>query len=131
MNYIFKEQLNLEELNELLKTNNWDMDLNKLEETMKLSWGWLTGRNEENKLVGFVQVLSDSVRHAYIMRLIVHKDHRSKGIGTNLMKDLMEILESNNLQPTLVATPGNAEFYAKLGFDVESNGYRAMCIRKK
>lgn len=40
------------------------------------------------------------------------------------------MIYENNLYPTLVAGPGKTDYYAKLGFEVESNGYTAMCIRR-
>lgn len=130
MKYIFKDQLKLQELNNLLETNKWNMPQEKLEETIRLSWGWIGARNDENKLIGFVQVLSDGYRHAYIMRLIVDPAYRCKGVGSKIMEELMKVLRTNRLLPTLVSTPGNDLFYKKFGFEEESNGYKAMCIRK-
>ncbi|MNC36086.1 Acetyltransferase (GNAT) family protein [compost metagenome] len=129
MEYLFKGPLTLEELDTLLQSHSWNMPLERLEETMRLSWGWITARSEEGDLAGFVQVLSDGYRHAYIMRLIVHPDFRRQGIGSAIMEELMRILRQNRLLPTLVSTPGNDAFYRKFGFTEDSHGYKAMCIR--
>lgn len=96
---------------------------------LKSSWCYLTARDKNNRLVGFVQALSDDVFHAYILRLIVHPDVRGKGIGSNIFRELMFILEQHKLKPTLVATPGNRTFYEKFGFKQEVKGLTAMCKR--
>ena len=124
------EEIDVNELNDLLETNKWRIqDTSKLEKALVLSWCWLTARNERSQLIGFVQVLSDGIRHAYILRLIVHPDYQRKGVGTELMNRLMELLKENNLLPTLVAAPGKDKFYEKFGFKQECKGMKAMCIR--
>lgn len=123
--------IEVEELNELLATNNWGLDsLQKLQRCIDLSWGWVSAKDENGKIIGFVRVLSDGLRHAYICSMIVHPKCRKLGIGTKIMKELMDMLRDSNLYPTLVANPGNEKFYSKFGFEVESKGFTAMCIRK-
>ena len=119
------------EVNELLATNNWESkQIERLEKVLDNSWGWITARDESNKLIGFVHIISDGVRHALIARMIVHPDFRNKGIGTRIMNEVMKMLGENKLLPTLTANPGKASFYKKFGFETESEGYTAMCIKK-
>ena len=124
------EEIDANEINDLLETNKWRIqDTSKLEKALALSWCWLTARNERSQLIGFVQVLSNGIRHAYILRLIVHPDYQRIGVGTELMNRLMELLKENNLLPTLVAAPGKDKFYEKFGFKQECKEMKAMCIR--
>jgi ribosomal protein S18 acetylase RimI-like enzyme len=130
MTIFIKEPIAPSELNALLATNNWAVaDEEKLVQALELSWSWLSARDDQGKLIGFVQVLSDGIRHAYILRLIVSPDMRGKGVGSALMERVLAILRENNLLPTLVATPGKASFYEKFGFKPESKGMKALCIR--
>ena len=46
------------------------------------------------------------------------------------MKELLSIIKEDNLYPTLVASPNKNGYYEKSGFEVASNGFTAMCIRK-
>lgn len=96
---------------------------------MDNSWCYFTARDNNQKLVGFVQALSDEIFHAYILRLIVHPDYRCNGIGAAIFEELMIEIELHNLKPTLVATPGNKGFYEKFGFVQEIHGLTAMCKR--
>ena len=118
------------ELNELFSTNGWQVgDSNVLGYSVKNSWHWITARNESGNLVGFVQAISEGIRHVYILKLIVHPDFRHQGIATSIMNNLMEIIHDNKMLPTLVATPGNVKFYEQFGFRTELKGLTAMCVR--
>lgn len=121
------EELDTKELNDLLATVGWGNNSNeKLEESLKLSWGWITARNEKDELIGFVQILSDGIKHAYILRLLVHKDYQGNGIGTLIVKELMNWLDENNLNPILITKPTEESFYNKFGFSREQNGFISM-----
>lgn len=124
------EHLSAAELNDLFRTNQWQVEpVEKLERSLQSSWGWIIARTNEQRLIGFVQVISDGIQHAYILKMIVHPDFRKKGIGSMVMAELMKMLKEHKMKPTLVATPGNAGFYEKFGFKTVSNGCTAMCIR--
>ncbi|WP_055667318.1 GNAT family N-acetyltransferase [Desnuesiella massiliensis] len=85
------EKIDLIELNELLSTLGWGIkDVDKLENSLKLSWGWITARDENNNLIGFVQILSDGIKHAYILRLLVHKEYQGQGIGTKIIENMLQ-----------------------------------------
>ncbi|AJA47057.1 ribosomal-protein-alanine acetyltransferase [Clostridium pasteurianum DSM 525 = ATCC 6013] len=125
------ELLNCNELNELLATNSWDVyPIEKLEKCIETSWGNICARNDKEELIGYVRILSDGIRHAYICSLIVHPDYSKKGIGSSITKELLNMLREYNFYPTLVAGPNKKDYYKKFGFEVESNGFTAMCIRK-
>lgn len=120
-----------EELNELLSTNEWAVyPIEKLEQCINMSWGNVCVRNDDKRLIGYVRVLSDGIRHAYICSLIVHPQYRNNGIGTMIMDELLSMLREENLYPTLVSGPDKRRYYEKFGFEVESDGYTALCIRK-
>lgn len=123
-------QVEIAELNELLQTNNWQInDLTKLKSALANSWCYIIARAPNGRLIGFVHVLSDGIFHAYVLRMIVHPEFRKNGIGSSIMAELMKMLGEAKLKPTLGATPGNERFYEKFGFRRESHGIVAMCIR--
>lgn len=120
-------KIDVNELNNLLSTIGWGVSpIEKLENSLKLTWVWITARDESNKLVGFVQILSDGIKHAYILRLLVHKDYQGQGIGTRIVENLMELLKENKLNPVLITKPAEESFYNKFGFARENNGFISL-----
>lgn len=115
------------ELNKLLSSMGWGIkELDKLENSLKLSWGWITARDENNSLIGFVQILSDGIKHAYILRLLVHKEYQGQGIGTKIVENMLQWLKENKFNPVLITKPEEEVFYNKFGFDRSSNGFIPM-----
>jgi len=71
---------------------------------------------EKNKLVGYITALSDNVLAAYIPFLEVEKDHQHKGIGTTLVKKMLEQLD-HLYMIDLVCDKELADFYKEAGFE--------------
>lgn len=127
---VWKGAVGAAELNELFRTHGWQLDrVEDLEAALRRVWGWITARTADGRLIGYVSVLSDGLRHAYVFKLIVHPELRRQGVGGRIMGELMARLEAHRLLPTLVATPGNAGFYERFGFRAVSNGFSALCVR--
>ena len=121
------DKVDVNELNDLLQTIGWGINPpKKLEESLDLSWGWITARDDFNRLIGFVQILSDGIKHVYILRLIVHKDYQGRGIGTKIMEDLMQFLGENNLSPILLTKPSEEAFYSKFGLSRSNKGFISL-----
>jgi len=65
------------EPNGLFATHQWQVaDLAKLETSIAGAWCTVTARNDEGSLVGFVQAISDGIRHVYVLRMLVHPGKR-------------------------------------------------------
>jgi aralkylamine N-acetyltransferase len=70
--------------------------------------------DQNSKLIGFGRMISDKKYYGAIYDVIVRPEDQNKGIGRLIMNDLIE--QSKHLRYiTLFATPGNVEFYKKLG----------------
>jgi ribosomal protein S18 acetylase RimI-like enzyme len=79
---------------------------------------------DEDRVVGFVNCISDELHFAFIPMIEVLPEYQSKGIGTELMKRLLE--ELRNLQCIDLTCDADVQpFYEKLGM-LKSNG---MIIR--
>lgn len=70
------------------------------------------------RLIGFVRSISDGVLYAIFQDLIVHPEYQRKGIGTTLVKKILELYESFPRKDyiRLFAEPGSESFYHSLGF---------------
>ena len=71
----------------------------------------------ETRLVGTVTTTIYDPRLAWIGMMLVHPDHRRKGIGTALMRQALDHLQSVRVVCIgLDATPAGLPLYASLGF---------------
>jgi len=80
---------------------------------------------EYNKVIGFVNAISDKVKFAFIPMLEVLPECKNNGIGTELMKRLFEQLEDiDNID--LICDEELQPYYEKFGMIK----YTGMVVRK-
>ncbi len=78
---------------------------------------------DEDQLVGFVDVLSDSVDDALIRSLIVHPDYQRQGIGLELLRIVIKKIKAGRIKTiNVLFEPELAAFYGKAGFRIVSGG---------
>lgn len=78
---------------------------------------------EGEKLVGYVDSVSNGVTDAYIQDLTVHADYQGKGIGTELMNRMIHELKERRVYMISVMFEENLlPFYQRFGLD-----HRLMC----
>ena len=78
---------------------------------------------DDDKLVGYVDTVSNGVTDAYIQDLMVNPTYQGQGIGSELMNRIIKILKENKIFMISVIY-GNtdlAPFYNKFGF------YQMLC----
>lgn len=119
MNFI-ESSPSIEEYYPLYLSTGWDelLILNKsdIKEAIKQSFACVSAYHE-NELVGFGRVVSDGVIYAAIYDVIVHPGHMGKGIGTKIVKKLLDKCVSHNIRSIhLFAAEGTEPFYSNLGF---------------
>lgn len=66
-------------------------------------------------LVGAGRALADGRDCSYIAHVAVHPDHQGRGLGTALIRRLVD-LSRGHKKIILYANPGTEDFYARLGF---------------
>jgi GNAT superfamily N-acetyltransferase len=49
------------------------------------SFGWVTARDRDGRLVGFVNVVSDGSDHAFLVDTKTRRDHQRRGIATRVV----------------------------------------------
>ena len=98
--YQWRGALSSQELNELhaeafrhkvFSNTEWDW----LEQIEQHSFGWATGRNG-SRLIGFVNVISDGLVHAWIQDVIVAESVRHQGVGRSLVGLAVSTLSSTS-----------------------------------
>lgn len=82
----------------------------------------------ENKMLGFARVVTDTVVFAYLMDFYICEEHQGKGLGTRLVK---HIIEQPDLQVRLwfLATASAHGLYKKFGFSSLDEPERFMFKR--
>lgn len=67
-----------------------------------------------SRIVGFARALCDEVSNGYISMVVVAADMRNRGIGSKLIRQLMQ--DDPNITWVLRAGRGSAGFWQKMGF---------------
>jgi len=104
------------EVIELYKANEWSSveKLEKLIPALKNSDALVTARIS-SKLVGIGNAISDGSLVVYYPHMLLHPDHKGKGIGLSMMEFLQKKYESFH-QQMLTADFDSVGFYESLGF---------------
>jgi GNAT superfamily N-acetyltransferase len=78
-----------------------------------------SARDERGTLVGFCAVLSDRVRHAVLIDVMVHPGVQRRGLGRALVARAVERARERGIELVHVDfTPENEAFYRRCGFRV-------------
>lgn len=75
---------------------------------------WLAVNDGTGNVVGFITAISDGVSAAYIPHLEVIPDYKQQGIGSELVKRMLETLK-NIYMVDLICDADVQPFYARLG----------------
>lgn len=75
---------------------------------------WLAIDDEREKVVGFITAISDGVQAAYIPLLEVLPEYQGRGIGSELVRRMLEDLK-HLYQIDLLCDPGVQPFYERFG----------------
>lgn len=118
---LYSNELTVDEFNFLRKQVNWnELDKKQAESGLKNSI-YLTVARLEQQAVGMARVVGDGGYIAVIVDVIVLPDYQNKGIGKQLMKNVMNYLENSIednqcLMVNLMAAKEREGFYKKFGF---------------
>lgn len=92
------------------------------------SAAWIVAKNENDQIVASARAISDSARHAHVADVVVAQSYRSRGLGTALMKLLLEHPCLRSTTRMTLNTVDAMPFYERLGF-VAINGPRLKVQR--
>jgi hypothetical protein len=112
-----EDQIETDEVIELYKANGWSSadKPEKLIPALKNSDSLVTARIS-GKLVGIGNAISDGSLVVYYPHMLVHPDHKGKGIGRSMMELLQQRYASFH-QQMLTADVDAIGFYKSLGFE--------------
>ncbi len=117
MKYEFSPQVSPKEVSELRNSVGWNGMGQCYKNSLKKSYFFICCF-DDNKLIGFLDVVSNSVTDAYIQDVIVNPDFQGKGVGTNLMKLAIDkLIEDNIYMISVLFEEPLLPFYKKFGFN--------------
>lgn len=78
---------------------------------------WFVARDSELNLLGVSRFITDYVRYAFIVDVIIKQEHQGKGVGTALMNEIIAECRSLDIDSVnLWPSEGKVPFYERLGF---------------
>lgn len=76
---------------------------------------------DQYKLVGMMRALSDGVRWATILDVLVHPNYQNQGLGTRMMNTLLA-QDELKVRTIFIGTPSAERFYTRSGFTPAMDG---------
>ena len=128
MTILYTEEIpSSEQIYSLYEVFGWNKLLNLSEEQLKQamdnSWYVISAYNEEG-LVGSGRLISDGIINAYLCGLVVHPEYQKLGVGSEIVKKLVNKGRSQNLHIELFCTDEHVKYYEKFGFGVFAQGMK-------
>jgi len=116
-----------DDLYKLYDCEGWNEVLNipkeSLHQAMVNSWYVVSGF-DEHQIIATGRVISDGLINAYLCGLVVHPDYRNRGVGTEIVRRLVDKGRSSNLHIELFTESENIPYYQKLGFEQFATGMK-------
>ena len=116
--YEYTPNLKPEQVANLRKSVGWDTRVEKFKKKLGNTY-FCVGCFRGNRLVGYLDVVSDGIDDAYIRDLVVHPDYQRRGIGLNLLNMVIKRVQSDGIKMVnVIFEPRLEKFYKKANFDI-------------
>lgn len=113
----------------LFEAGEWwesDWDDAMLCDIVRHSYAFVAAISPDNRWIGMGRIISDGVSDAYLQDIVVLPEWRDKGIGTAIVKKLMDICAHAHIGWVgIIAEPKTEFFYRRFGF-AKMGGYTPM-----
>lgn len=86
--------------------------------------------NKTGQQVGYLRVISDKTRFAYILDVYVHALHRKQGIGQAMVRFAMQHPDFTDVYQWLLVTKDAHGVYKKVGFQPLTESDNWLCVVK-
>ena len=121
MIYKYNETVSAKALSDLREAVGWNRMEEEYENPLMISY-YHIAVYEKEVLIGYIDCVSNGVTDAYIQDLMVHPDYQGKGIGTDLMNQMIGYLKGKRIYMISVVYEESLKaFYDKFGF------YQMLC----
>jgi Tfp pilus assembly protein PilF/GNAT superfamily N-acetyltransferase len=109
------------QLEELSSAVGWSpRPLDQVKQALENSLCYISAwhiHEQKQQLIGFARAVGDGVFYAVLLDILVHPDYQNRGLGTRIVRTLIEKLQPSKISNiTLFTNPHLVDFYHKLGF---------------
>jgi len=123
--------LDLYELEELCDSVGWSRrPIRKVRIAIEHSFIVVTmwhQKGQFKRLIGFARATSDHAFNATVWDVVVHPEFQSKGLGKELMKEVIFLLQREDISNISLFADGHVvTFYQQLGFSPDPEGIKGM-----
>jgi len=124
----------MKDLQDLYQMEWWSKGrtLRQIRKMLQLSDLLFAAVDADERLIAFARVVTDFTYRATLLDVIVHPDHRGKGLGRALLE---KVLSHPRLRPVerldLFCLPPLIPFYKKMGFQADRLGIVRLSIDPK
>lgn len=122
MIYKSNEQVPAKELSSLRESVGW----NRMEKELnnpKLTSYYHIAAYDGDKLIGYIDCVSNGVTDAYIQDLMVDPLYQGKGIGSELMNKMIDFLKEQHIYIiSVIFDESLKSFYERFGFNTMLSG---------
>jgi ribosomal protein S18 acetylase RimI-like enzyme len=134
LNYTIKdgfEAMDFSKVTEMLTAAYWSQGImiNEVIQGARNSALNVGAFDSNNHQIGYLRIISDKTRFAYILDVIIDEKCRKQGIGEAMMKYVLAHPDMKPVYQWLLITRDAHEFYKKLGFKVTERANDWMEIR--
>jgi GNAT superfamily N-acetyltransferase len=126
-----REMLQMDRVQDMLSKVYWSPGITKNEiQKGIINSAFIAGAyTDDGEQVGFLRVVSDKVRFAYVMDVVVNENFQRQGIGQKMLKFTLTHPELKDVYIWLLATNDAHGVYAKCGFKLLESPEKWMAIR--
>ena len=122
MIFIENAPTSAKQIADLREAVGWNRMENCYENELMASYFHISVYDGE-KLIGYIDTVSNGVTDAYIQDLMVHPDYQGKGIGTELMNRTIAYLKEKRIYMiSVIFDEKLLPFYKRFGFFIMLSG---------
>lgn len=110
-------------IGDLRESVDWDRADEDYPAALNGYWATVGGFDNNEMLVAWCAIVSDGVRHAVLLDVIVHPSFQGQGIGRELVAQAIAHIHSHGISIIHVDfLPEKAKFYERCGFKIGLGG---------
>ncbi len=123
ISFIINPTISLQAIYDLRESVGWERQEDDYPAALKGYWATVGGFDTSGTLVAWCAILSDGVRHAVLLDVIVDPSQQRQGIGKALVRKAVEYIREHGISTIHVDfEPETTAFYKSCGFQVGLGG---------